>query len=82
MDLRLTQKSFISLTILYERCSLSVQRLRTSQEKKEAQAKASRREIATLLERGKVETARIKVENSMSRSDLHWPLKHPYEHIL
>jgi len=42
---------------------LSVQRLRTLQEKKEAQAKAARRDIATLLERGKVETARIKVES-------------------
>jgi vacuolar protein sorting-associated protein IST1 len=41
---------------------LSVQRLRTLQQKKEAQAKASRREIATLLERGKIETSRIKVE--------------------
>ncbi|KAJ7204465.1 regulator of Vps4 activity in the MVB pathway-domain-containing protein, partial [Mycena pura] len=41
---------------------LSVQRLRTLQQKKEAQAKASRRDIAFLLERGKVETARIKVE--------------------
>ncbi|PPR06144.1 hypothetical protein CVT26_005366 [Gymnopilus dilepis] len=37
-------------------------RLRTLQQKKEAQAKASRREIATLLERGRIETARIKVE--------------------
>jgi len=37
--------------------------LRTLQEKKEAQAKAARRDIATLLERGKVETARIKVES-------------------
>jgi hypothetical protein len=36
------------------------------QEKKEAQAKAARRDIATLLERGKVETARIKVESSNS----------------
>lgn len=43
---------------------LSVQRLRTLQEKKEAQAKAARRDIATLLERNKIETARIKVENS------------------
>jgi len=42
---------------------LSVQRLRTLQEKKEAQAKAARRDIATLLERGKIETARIKVES-------------------
>ena len=45
---------------------LSVQRLRTLQQKKEAQAKASRRDIATLIERGKIETARIKVETSMS----------------
>jgi Regulator of Vps4 activity in the MVB pathway len=48
--------------ILYP--SLSVQRLRILQQKKEAQAKASRRDIATLLERGKIETARVKVENS------------------
>ncbi|KAL1762528.1 DUF292-domain-containing protein [Schizophyllum commune] len=41
---------------------LSVQRLRSLQQKKEAQAKATRRDIATLLERGKVETARIKTE--------------------
>ncbi|KAG5639551.1 hypothetical protein H0H81_012222 [Sphagnurus paluster] len=40
---------------------LSVQRLKTLQQKKEAQAKATRRDIATLLERGKIETARIKV---------------------
>ena len=44
--------------------SLSIQRLRTLQEKKEAQAKSARRDIATLLERGKLETARVKVENS------------------
>lgn len=43
---------------------LGVQRLRTLQEKKSAQAKAARRDIALLLEKGKVETARIKVENS------------------
>lgn len=43
---------------------LSVQRLRILQQKKEAQAKASRRDIASLLERGKIETARVKVENS------------------
>ncbi|KAF9055906.1 regulator of Vps4 activity in the MVB pathway-domain-containing protein [Panaeolus papilionaceus] len=41
---------------------LSVQRLRTLQQKKEAQAKASRREIATLVEKGKIETAKIKTE--------------------
>lgn len=39
-----------------------MQRLRTLQHKKEAQAKAARRDIATLLEKGKLETARIKVE--------------------
>lgn len=43
---------------------LSVQRLRTLQQKKEAQAKANRRDIATLIEKGRLETARIKVENS------------------
>ncbi|KAG8219410.1 DUF292-domain-containing protein [Butyriboletus roseoflavus] len=41
---------------------LSVQRLRTMQQKKEAQAKSSRRDIAMLLEKGKIESARIKVE--------------------
>ncbi|KZW00507.1 DUF292-domain-containing protein [Exidia glandulosa HHB12029] len=41
---------------------LAVQRLRILQEKKAAMAKAARREIATMLERGKIETARIKVE--------------------
>ncbi|KAJ6523592.1 regulator of Vps4 activity in the MVB pathway-domain-containing protein [Mycena capillaripes] len=49
---------------------LSVQRLRILQQKKEAQAKASRRDIATLLERGKVETARIKVETIINE-DIH-----------
>ena len=43
---------------------LGVQRLRTLQEKKNAQAKASRRDIALLLEKGRLETARIKTENS------------------
>ncbi|EPT03464.1 hypothetical protein FOMPIDRAFT_1022423 [Fomitopsis schrenkii] len=42
---------------------LAIQRLRTLQEKKGAQAKAARRDIAMLLEKGKLETARIKVEN-------------------
>lgn len=49
---------------------LSVQRLKTLQQKKEAQAKATRRDIATLLERGKIETARIKVE-SLINEDIH-----------
>lgn len=43
---------------------LGVQRLRTLQEKKNAQAKVSRRDIALLLEKGRIETARIKTENS------------------
>ncbi|KAF6754308.1 regulator of Vps4 activity in the MVB pathway-domain-containing protein [Ephemerocybe angulata] len=49
---------------------LSVQRLRTLQQKKEAQAKAARRDIATLLEKGKLETARIKVETIINE-DVH-----------
>jgi len=49
---------------------LAVQRLRTLQQKKEAQAKASRRDIALLLERGKLETARIKVETIINE-DIH-----------
>jgi vacuolar protein sorting-associated protein IST1 len=40
-----------------------VQRLKTLQEKKEAQAKLARRDVATLLERNKLETSRIKVES-------------------
>ncbi|KAJ7687417.1 regulator of Vps4 activity in the MVB pathway-domain-containing protein [Mycena rosella] len=49
---------------------LSVQRLRILQQKKEAQAKASRRDIASLLERGKIETARVKVETIINE-DIH-----------
>lgn len=49
---------------------LSVQRLRTLQQKKEAQAKASRRDIAFLLEKGKIETARVKVETIINE-DIH-----------
>jgi len=52
---------------------LAVQRLRTLQEKKEAQAKSSRRDIATLLERGKLETARVKVE-SLINDDIYTEL--------
>lgn len=40
------------------------------QQKKEAQAKSSRRDIATLIERGKLETARVKVENIINE-DIH-----------
>jgi hypothetical protein len=43
---------------------LSVQRLRTLQQKKEAQAKSARRDVALLVERGRIETARVKAENS------------------
>lgn len=45
-----------------ERARLSVQRLRTVQQKREALAKSSRRDIALSLEKGKIESARIKVE--------------------
>ncbi|ORY35024.1 regulator of Vps4 activity in the MVB pathway-domain-containing protein [Naematelia encephala] len=41
---------------------LSIQRLRTLQEKKSALAKKSRREIADLLIKSRVETARLRVE--------------------
>ena len=43
---------------------IAVQRLRNLQEKKEAQAKVARRDIAMLLEQRKVEKARVKVETS------------------
>jgi len=52
---------------------LSVQRLRTLQQKKEAQAKTSRRDIATLIERGRIETARIKIETIINE-DIHLEL--------
>lgn len=41
---------------------LSSQRCSLLQEKKNAIAKKDRREIASLVERGKIETARIKTE--------------------
>ena len=41
---------------------LSIQRLRTLQEKKLALAKKSRREIADLLLKGRVETSKLRVE--------------------
>ncbi|KAH9824006.1 regulator of Vps4 activity in the MVB pathway-domain-containing protein [Melampsora americana] len=49
---------------------LSLQRLRMVIEKMEASAKVSRREIATLIEKGKIETARIRVETIIS-DDVH-----------
>ncbi|KAJ3556496.1 hypothetical protein NM688_g1999 [Phlebia brevispora] len=54
----------------YANIALRVQRLRTLQEKKAAQAKAARRDIAVLLEKNKLETARIKVENIINE-DIH-----------
>ncbi|PVF93813.1 DUF292-domain-containing protein [Serendipita vermifera] len=49
---------------------LAVQRLRTTQEKKESLAKAARRDIATLVERQKLETAKVKVE-AIIHDDIH-----------
>ncbi|KAG8810138.1 hypothetical protein FRC17_003076 [Serendipita sp. 399] len=49
---------------------LAVQRLRTVQEKRESLAKSARRDIATLVERNKLETARIKVEGII-HDDIH-----------
>jgi vacuolar protein sorting-associated protein IST1 len=45
------------------RCKLGIQRIRTVVDKGEGLAKRSRREVATLLEGGKVETARIRTES-------------------
>ncbi|KAG0144619.1 hypothetical protein CROQUDRAFT_708854 [Cronartium quercuum f. sp. fusiforme G11] len=49
---------------------LALQRLRMVVAKMEASAKLSRREIATLIEKGRLETARIRVENIISE-DVH-----------
>ncbi|KAH8110584.1 DUF292-domain-containing protein [Phellopilus nigrolimitatus] len=49
---------------------IAVQRLRLLQEKKEAQAKTARRDIATLLEQRKIEKARVRVENIITE-DIH-----------
>lgn len=62
--------SVTTLSPLQKSYSLAVQRLRILQQKKEAQAKSTRRDIATLIERGKLETARIKVENIINE-DIH-----------
>jgi vacuolar protein sorting-associated protein IST1 len=48
---------------------MSVNRLRLMQQKQTALAKQSRRELAHLLEQGKEESARIRVENII-REDL------------
>ncbi|WWC65572.1 uncharacterized protein I303_108190 [Kwoniella dejecticola CBS 10117] len=49
---------------------LSIQRLRTLQEKKLALAKSSRREIADLLNKNRIETARLRVE-SLVQDDIY-----------
>ncbi|KAI5120800.1 hypothetical protein M0805_002427 [Coniferiporia weirii] len=49
---------------------IAVHRLRLLQGQKEAQAKASRRDIAALLEQRKIEKARVKVESIISE-DIH-----------
>ncbi|KDN44803.1 hypothetical protein RSAG8_05276, partial [Rhizoctonia solani AG-8 WAC10335] len=46
---------------------LAVQRLRMVQQKQDALAKKARRDIATLVEKGKLETARVRVENIVTR---------------
>jgi vacuolar protein sorting-associated protein IST1 len=53
-------------SLLLLKPSLAVQRLRTTQEKKESLTKSSRREIATLIEKGKLEKAKIRVEGLIS----------------
>ncbi|KAG8680103.1 hypothetical protein FRC09_018480, partial [Ceratobasidium sp. 395] len=52
---------------------LAVQRLRIVQQKQEALAKTARRDIATLVEKGKLETARVRVENIINE-DIHLEL--------
>ncbi|KAG9096373.1 hypothetical protein FRC06_008741 [Ceratobasidium sp. 370] len=52
---------------------LAVQRLRIVQQKQEALAKTARRDIATLVEKGKLETARVRVENTINE-DIHLEL--------
>ncbi|KAG8931921.1 hypothetical protein FRC02_001943 [Tulasnella sp. 418] len=49
---------------------LAVQRLRMLQEKQAALAKKARRDIATLIEKGRIETARLRVE-TMINEDIH-----------
>ena len=56
-------KTKVQLKLTSQRCSLL-------QEKKNAMAKKDRREIASLVERGKIETARVKTEG-LYNEDLH-----------
>jgi hypothetical protein len=52
----------VSLTDQQVQIRLSIQRLRTLQEKRLALAKKSRREIADLLLKGRLETSKLRVE--------------------
>ncbi|KAJ1018835.1 hypothetical protein NDA16_004640 [Ustilago loliicola] len=52
---------------------LTIQRCKMLQEKKEAMAKQARRDISALVEKGKLETARIKTEGIISE-DIHLEL--------
>lgn len=69
-DLLRRSQEHIDVTRCIPCVRLAVQRLRMVQEKKQAQAKSTRRDIATLVERGRIETARIKVENIINE-DIH-----------
>jgi len=52
----------VSVTDQQVQIRLSIQRLRTLQEKRLALAKKSRREIADLLLKGRLETSKLRVE--------------------
>lgn len=56
-------KTKVQLKLTSQRCTLL-------QEKKNAMAKKDRREIASLIERGKLETARVKTEG-LYNGDIH-----------
>jgi len=53
---------YVSVTDRQVQIRLSIQRLRTLQEKRLALAKKSRREIADLLLKGRLETSKLRVE--------------------
>jgi vacuolar protein sorting-associated protein IST1 len=56
-------KTKVQLKLTSQRCALL-------QEKKNAMAKKARREIASLVEKGKLETARVKTEG-LYNEDIH-----------
>lgn len=64
----MTCRCFEMLTLIVQ-LKLSVNRLRLMQQKQTALAKQARRELAQLLDQGKEESARIRVENII-REDL------------